>query len=165
MAQGGTGEIWIKGEPGVTLMKGYYGNPEATREAIADGKWLRTGDLGFFGESGSLHFVDRIKKIIKCKGENISASEVEECIAGMAGVSEVSVIGIHDDVCGETPLAVIAPESFARLDAELVRAYCEQRLAHFKVPALYAFEEELPRTPTGKVDRRALSAKYDARKN
>lgn len=150
------GEIWIRGVPGQTIMKGYFRDEEATTKTIVDGEWLKTGDLGYMDEYGSIHFVDRIKNIIKCKGENVSAAEVEDCLEALHGVYEAVVLGVRDDVCGESVMAAIVPCSSESLSEDVLRAHCAKRLATYKVPTAFVFVDDFPRTATGKVDKATL---------
>lgn len=161
--QGETGEVWVRGVPGETIMKGYYGNRPATIDAIVGGEWLRTGDLAFADARGGIHFVDRIKNIIKCKGENISAAEIERCLKSLLGVRDVAVVGAKDDICGERVVAVIVPDWSVPISGEDIRRHCLENLAEFKVPSEFRFVEELPSTATGKVDRKALRSQIEAR--
>ena len=160
MPCGEAGEIVVKGIPGHTIMKGYYGNLEATADAIIGGEWLRTKDLGFIDEQGNVHFVDRIKNIIKCKGENISATEVEECLAQCEGVTDVAVIGVADEICGEKVLAIVVTGEEPGVLEEQLRAHCTQKLATFKWPAENVMVVGLPYTATCKIDRKELMRRY-----
>lgn len=157
---GKLGEIVVRGIPGHTLMKGYFGNPEATAQAIVEGEWLRTNDLGFIDEGGSVHFVDRIKNIIKCKGENISAAEVEECLKACEGVADAAVVGVPDEICGEKVLAIVASDEDGMLLEGRLRAHCQAHLASFKQPSEYLIVGALPYNATGKVDRKELIRRY-----
>ena len=108
---GQPGELWLRG---VTVMQGYWGDPETTRQAMSDG-WFRSGDIGYRDDEGFLFIVDRIKDVINRKGENISASEVESCILQHPKVLEVAVLAMPDDLAGEAVVAVVVPKSSAIL--------------------------------------------------
>ncbi|MBT6277188.1 MAG: AMP-binding protein [Chromatiales bacterium] len=151
VAPGEIGEIVVKGD---SVMTGYWGNPEATRSALADG-WLRTGDVGSFDEDGFLTLKDRSKDMIISGGTNIYPREVEEVLLRHPGVAEVSVIGRPDREWGESVVAyVVAAEDGcerAGLDA-----YCLEHMARFKRPKDYRFIDALPKNNYGKVLKTAL---------
>lgn len=144
---GQVGEITIKGDH---VMKGYVKNPEATALAMRNG-WLLSGDLGKFDEEGFLYIVDRKKDMLIRGGENIYPIEVEEVLYEMPEVLEAAVVGVPHEIYGEIPKAcvVVKPESL--LTEEQVLAFCRERLAKYKVPALVEFVEALPRNASGKV--------------
>jgi crotonobetaine/carnitine-CoA ligase len=152
---GETGEVVVQGEPGVTIMKGYYKDPEATANAIRDG-WLHTGDLGRFDEHGYLHFAGRLKDMIKRGGENVAAAEVEGVLARHDGVLEAAVVGVPDDILGEAVVAFVIPAAGAGVDADALTAYCAEHLARFKIPARFEFRDVLPRTSIGKIKKPQL---------
>lgn len=132
---------------------GYLAAPEATAATIRDG-WFHTGDRGFLDESGELHFVDRIKDIIRRGGENISAVEVENVLLGMPGVAEAIALAAPDPAYGETVCAVIVPRADASPPSlDEVQQYCSDRLAKYKWPTRVVVLEsgQIPRTPTGKI--------------
>ena len=126
----------------------------------ADG-YFRTGDIGYLDEDDYLFIVDRKKDIIIRGGENISAAEVEAACYACPDVAEVSVFGVPDDRLGEVPMAIVLPRDGSGLDEAALRAFLEERLAAFKIPARMIFADEpLPRLGTGKIDRVALKAQY-----
>ena len=153
VARGEIGQVVVRGEPGLSLMKGYYKNPEATAETIRDG-WLWSGDNARQDEDGYYHFVDRAKDMIKRSGENVAASEVEAVIREHPGVFDCAVIGVPDEMRDEAILAVVVPRTEddatpAGLTEEEVIRWCRERLAGFRVPQLVRFRKELPRTFRG----------------
>lgn len=156
---GEVGELIFKG-PQVT--KGYWGKAaEQTKKDFIemDGDvWLKTGDLVTMDEEGYFTFYDRKKDRIKYKGYRISAREVEDVIALHPKVKEVGVIGVPDPKVGEQIKAVVVPQIEARgkLSEEEVVKWCEERLAHIKVPKIIEFRGEIPKTDVGKVSRREL---------
>ncbi|MFA7441351.1 MAG: AMP-binding protein [Sphingomonadaceae bacterium] len=153
---GTVGEIVFRG---ASLMSGYWGNPEATEDALKDG-WFHTGDLGVIDEAGNVTFVDRLKDIIISGGLNISAAEVEKVIAEIDGVEEVAVIAANDDSFGETPMAVIYGDK-SKLDIPDIIARCDRALASYKVPRYIVLQDEhLPRLPSGKISKPAIRAQY-----
>ena len=163
VARGEIGQIVVRGEPGLSLMKGYYRNPEATGDTLRDG-WLWSGDNARQDADGYYHFVDRAKDMIKRAGENVAASEVEAVIREHAGVFDCAVIGVPDAMRDEAIVAVVVPQSWAGeqpaagLTQEAVIDWCRQRLASFRVPQFVRFRAELPRTAVGKVQKHLLRA-------
>jgi long-chain acyl-CoA synthetase len=155
---GEIGEIVVKGPQ---IMKGYWNRPEETEKVfteIAGEKWFRTSDLGRMDEEGYFYFYDRKRDLIKYKGYSVFAREVEEALKGHPKIKEVGVIGVPDPKVGENIKAVVVLESDARgrLSEEEIIKYCEERLAHYKVPKIIEFRGEIPRTDVGKVSRREL---------
>ena len=161
VARGEIGQIVVRGEPGVSLMKGYYKNPAATAETIRDG-WLWSGDNARQDADGYYHFVDRAKDMIKRSGENVAASEVEAVIREHPDVFDCAVIGVPDEMRDEAILAVVVPRPAAGggapdgLTEQVVVDWCRDRLAGFRVPQLVRFRTELPRTAVGKVQKHVL---------
>ncbi len=154
MADGEIGELLVRG---AMVMQGYYGAPEATREAIVDGGWLRTGDLARLDDDGFIHVVDRKKDMILTAGNNIYPAELERVIAMHPGVAFSAVAGLPDAAKGEVPVAFIVAKAGSRLSTEEMAAHCRAHLAPYKVPRAYRFVDDLPKTSTGKVMRRALA--------
>jgi len=157
VARGETGEIVVAGEPGRTLMKGYFKNPEATRETIRDG-WLWSGDNARQDDEGYFHFVDRAKDMIKRAGENVAASEVEAVILQHPKVFDCAVIGLPDPIRDESIVAVVVAVEGETLEAETIIEWCRKRLAGFRVPERVEFRRELPRTSVGKIQKHRLRA-------
>ena len=154
---GQTGEIWVRG---VTVMQQYWGQPEATAEALRDG-WFRTGDIGYLDEEGFLFVVDRIKDVINRSGEKIAAAEVESCLSEMPDIDEVAVIAMPDAVTGEAVVAVVVPKDGATLTAEQVRSHVAARLASYKVPSRVVIRDaSMPRNPAGKLLKGELKTQY-----
>ncbi len=152
LPSGECGEIVIKGP---NVMQGYYNNPAATAETIVDG-WLRTGDMGYQDEDGYFFIVDRKKDMIIRGGENIYPREIEEVLFAHPGIAEATVLGRRDEVWGERVVAVVVPSTGSELDGEEVIAFCRERLADYKLPQEVVFRESLPKTLTGKVQKKAL---------
>jgi long-chain acyl-CoA synthetase len=153
---GTVGEVCIRGP---NVMQGYYHRPDATAEALADG-WLRTGDLGFRDQDGFFFLVDRKKDMIIRGGENIYPREIEDVLLEHPHVREAAVVGRPDDVRGEEVHAVLvlAPGT----DVAEVEAHCRRRLAAFKVPSGWEAVPELPKTSTGKIDKKPLRERLAA---
>lgn len=152
---GDVGELLVYGEPGRTLMTGYYKNAEETARAIQDG-WLHTGDNVRVDENGYLYFVDRGKDMIKRAGENIAASEVERVVNLHPAVFESAAIGIPDAIRDEAIKVYIVLRDEMRVTEEDMLLWCSERLAKFKVPSILEFVEELPRTSVGKIQKHLL---------
>ena len=165
VARGEVGQIVVRGEPGLSLMKGYYKNPEATAETLRDG-WLRSGDNARQDEDRYYHFVDRAKDMIKRSGENVAAGEVEAVIREHPAVFDCAVIGVPDEMRDEAIVAVVVPrpaeggEAAAALTEDDVLAWCRERLASFRVPQFVRFRAELPRTAVGKIRKHVLRAEF-----
>ena len=145
------GEVAISG-PGVT--PGYLANDEANRESFRDG-WFRTGDQGLF-EDGYLRLVGRIKEIIIRGGENISPSEVEAVLLAHPAVADAVCFGIPHEKYGEQVAAAVALAGEA--DHDMLVAHCRERLTAVKVPSVIHILEKIPRTATGKLQRRRVAA-------
>jgi len=152
------GEIGEIVSPFGSGFAGYVDDAAATAESIRNG-WFRTGDLGFFDNTGRLFFVDRVKDIIRRAGENIAAREVEQILQEMPGVAEVVAVAKPDIILGEVVAVYIVPEVESRhFDLEEVQAFSESRLASYKWPqeVLNTTASLLPRTHTGKIKKGVL---------
>jgi acyl-CoA synthetase (AMP-forming)/AMP-acid ligase II len=142
------GEVIYRGN---VVMKGYYGQPEATEEVFRGG-WFHTGDLGVMHPDGQIELRDRKKDIIISGGENISTIEVERAILSHPAVMECAVVAIPDETWGEVPKAfVVLKPGTAATGGEIIE-HCRGQLAHFKCPKAVEFGE-LPKTSTGKVQK------------
>ncbi len=155
---GATGELVFKGP---NVFGGYWNKPEATKEVLmeVDGEtWLRTGDLAKMDEEGYFYFYDRKKDMIKYKGLQVFAREVEEVIASHPQVKEAGVIGVPDPDVGEKVKAIVVLESEARgkVSEEDIMKHCAGKLAGYMVPKIVEFRGEVPKTDIGKVSRREL---------
>ena len=154
-SNGEVGELLVGGDPGTTLMAGYLGDEDATREALVDG-WLHTGDNVRVDEDGYFHFVDRAKDMIKRAGENVAASEIESAINDHPAVFESAVIGVPDAIRDEAIQAHVVAVGGTNLTEEDLIQWCTSRLASFKVPGSIFFVDELPRTSVGKIQKDKL---------
>lgn len=144
-----TGEVAVRGP---SVIEGYENNPEANATAFVDG-WFRTGDEGYLDGDGYLHLTGRLKEQINRAGEKISPLEVEDVLLGHPAVDEAVVFAVHDDRLGEeVAAAVVLGGEPAPTEADL-RAYLGERLAAFKVPRTMLLVEEIPKGPTGKLQR------------
>ncbi|MGW6410566.1 AMP-binding protein [Streptomyces vinaceus] len=153
-----SGRTVRRGEPGelctrgYSVMLGYWGEPERTAEAVDAARWMHTGDLAVMDGDGYLSITGRIKDMVIRGGENVYPREIEEFLHGHPDVLDVQVIGVPDAKYGEELMAwVRMREGAPPLTAEAVRAYCDGRLAHFKIPRYVHVVEEFPMTVTGKV--------------
>jgi acyl-CoA synthetase (AMP-forming)/AMP-acid ligase II len=156
--RGEVGEILVKG---MGVMKEYYRNPELTAKTIVNG-WLHTGDLGRMDEKGFIYLVDRQKDLVISGGENVFPAEVEEVIQKHPKVRDVAVIGTPHERLGEVVTAVIEPVADAGLTEEEMNLFCEQHLPRYKRPRRIIFGE-VPRSPTGKLEKPKLRERYGAR--
>ncbi len=141
------GEIIAQGN---VVMKGYYQDPEATSKAVHDG-WFHTGDAAVMHQDGYIEIKDRFKDVIISGGENISSIEVEGIILRHPAVLEVAVVGVPDSRWGEVPHAYVVLRDGVDVQAEDLRLFAYERMAHFKAPKEVCFIKELPKTATGKV--------------
>lgn len=158
MPVGQPGEILTRTE---THMAGYWNNSAATVAALRDG-WYHTGDLGYVDEEGFVYLVDRKKDMIVSGGENIYSREVEEALATHAAIADVAVIGVKDDYWGETVRAIaVLRAGKAVSEAELIE-HCKTQIASYKKPKSILFVDELPRLPSGKINKVALRQTHGA---
>ena len=157
-APGDSGELMVRGKP---VMQGYWKNPQATAEVIDKDGWLATGDIARQESDGYLFIVDRKKDLIITAGYNIYPAELEQVIAMHPAVAMVAVAGIADDEKGELAHAFVVLHSGGRLDQAELLAHCRQHLAAYKVPRLITFVDDLPKSSTGKILRRALRERSD----
>ncbi len=160
LPRGATGEIWIKG---AMNFRGYWNQPEATRETLVDG-WVRTGDVGHMDTEDYLFITDRAKDMVLRGGENIGCPEVEAVIHAHPAVYECAVFGVPDERLGETVAAVVMVRPGARLSETELTAYVGEHLARFKVPEhVWLVNEQLPRIASGKIYKRGLREEAVAR--
>ena len=137
-------------------MKGYYKNPEKTKEVVEDDGFLHSGDLATIDEDGYYSIVGRIKDMIIRGGENIYPREIEEFIYTIDGVQDVQVAGIPDEKYGEIVGAFIIKEEGSDLTEEDVRDYAISKIARYKVPKHVFFVDEFPLTTSGKIQKYKL---------
>ena len=145
------GEVMFRGN---LVMKGYLKNPDATAEAFRGG-WYHTGDLAVLQPDGYVKIMDRSKDVIISGGENISSIEVEDILYRHPAVLAAAVVATPDPKWGEVPCAFIEVREGVTVTAYELRAFCRERMAHFKVPKSFVFEP-LPKTSTGKVQKYLL---------
>ncbi|MCX5894614.1 MAG: AMP-binding protein [Proteobacteria bacterium] len=152
---GTIGEIIVHGVPARTLMKGYFKNPEATKETMRNG-WLYSGDNAYMDADGYFHFVDRKKDMIKRSGENVAAIEVEFVIGMHPRVKEVAVIGVPDPVRDEAIMALVILKEGETCEPKEIIDWCADKLAKFKVPSFVEFRPDFPKTSIGKIQKNIL---------
>jgi crotonobetaine/carnitine-CoA ligase len=149
---GQAGELLIRSREPALITHGYYGMPEATLAAFRD-LWFHTGDLLRQDVDGYLYFVGRRKDMLRRRGENISAAEVEMVIERHPDVLQCAVVGVPSDMTEEEVLACVVLRPGALGDASALLEYCAAQMARFMVPRYLRFLPELPKTPTDKVEK------------
>ena len=159
LSPGQAGELLVKGPQ---VMSGYWDQPEETDQVLKDG-WLHTGDIATVDEDGYFYIVDRKKDLILTAGYNVYPREVEEVLYQHPKVLEAAVIGLPDKVRGEKVTAYVVLKPGEMGTAQEIRAFCRERLAHYKEPRAVHFRHELPKSIAGKVLRRALQEEELAR--
>jgi fatty-acyl-CoA synthase len=155
-AEGRTLPVGEKGEiccRGYSVMHGYWGDEEKTRETIDAQGWLHSGDIGVMDAEGYVQVTGRIKDMIIRGGENIYPREVEEFLYTHPDIQDVQVFGVPDPRYGEQVCAWIRARPGAQLDAGKVRDFCKERITHFKVPHHIRFVDDFPMTVTGKIQK------------
>jgi long-chain acyl-CoA synthetase len=153
LAPGQTGELIIRGH---CVMLGYHNQPVATAAALRGGA-LWTGDVGRVDADGYVYITGRAKEMIIVGGDNVFPREVESVLLEHPAVAEAAVIGVRDEVRGELPAAFVIPREGATTTEAELREFCRRRLAGYKVPRWVRIATDLPRSPTGKILKRALN--------
>ena len=151
-----TGEIVARG---TLVTAGYHKMPEATAEIRRYG-WHHTGDVGYMDDDGYVYIVDRKKDMIITGGFNVYCAEVEAGIMALTQVHECAVIGVPHETWGEAVKAIVVLRCGASLTEDRIIAHCKESLGGVKAPKSVEFRAEIPKTPTGKIDRRALRTPY-----
>ncbi|MBT2336672.1 AMP-binding protein [Variovorax paradoxus] len=159
LPDGSTGELAIRGP---NVMRGYYKNDEATRAAFTPGGWLRTGDLGHRDADGFFFVTGRIKELIIKGGENIAPREIDEALLRHPAVLEAAAVGVPDRHYGQEIGVCIVLRSGCACTEEELRAFCADALGRYKAPGHYRFVTDLPRGPSGKVQRLKLLPLFEA---
>ncbi|MFI9599576.1 AMP-binding protein [Streptomyces sp. NPDC052043] len=156
--RGTAGELCTRG---YSVMLGYWEEPEKSAEAVDPGRWMHTGDLAVMREDGYVEIVGRIKDMIIRGGENIYPREIEEFLYGHPRIRDVQVVGVPHEKYGEEVLACVVPVDAADPPAlEDLRAFCEGRLAHYKIPSRLSILDSFPMTVSGKVRKIELRERY-----
>lgn len=151
---GETGEVCVAG---TSVMLGYYNDPDATARKICNGT-LHTGDKGYLDNDGYLYLVGRADDLVKISGEKVYPAEVETAIESVEGVEEVAVVALPDEKHGARLLAFVQTKPGTNLNEANLRAACREIMEPYKVPRSFSFVDSLPRTMTGKTDKRTLVA-------
>lgn len=158
LGPGSTGEICAKG-PQIAM--GYLANPTATAETFKDG-WLHTGDVGHIDADGLIHIEDRIKEMIKVKGQQVPPAELEDLLLGHEAVEDCAVLGIQDVYAGERPKAYVVLKSDVQSTEELgirLLRFVKEKKVRYKWITEIEFTDAIPKSPTGKLLRRILKAR------
>jgi acyl-CoA synthetase (AMP-forming)/AMP-acid ligase II len=150
------GEIIVKGD---TITPGYWKLPEETQKAFKEG-WLYTGDLAVIDREGYVNIVDRKKDMILSGGENIYSTEVENILYQHPQILEAAVFGIPDPKWGEAVQAIVVLKSGKQATSEEIIRFCKDHLAPYKAPKGVTFLDQLPRTGSGKIYKKALRDPY-----
>ena len=150
---GAEGEIVARGS---NIMSGYWSHPEETEKVLRNGLYY-TGDIGRADEEGFLYIVGRTKDMIKIGGNRVSAKEIEEALHEHPAVAEAAVIGVPDEIMGESPKAfVVIKESFGKDAIEQLPGFLQNHLALYKIPKIYEIRDSLPKTESGKILKQKL---------
>ncbi len=145
---------------GRQIMLGYWNNEAATREAIDDDGWFKSGDAGYLDEDGYLYIHDRVKDMIVSGGENVYPAEVENVLMKHPGIADVAVIGVPHEKWGETAKAIVVRAPDTEATPEEIISFSHEQLAKFKCPTSVDFVDVLPRNPSGKVLKKDLREPY-----
>jgi crotonobetaine/carnitine-CoA ligase len=155
VAPGETGELILRTDRPWAMNHGYYKNPEATAQAWRNG-WFHTGDGFKYDEDGYFYFVDRIKDAIRRRGENISSFEVESEVAAHEAVGEVAAIPVPSELGEDEVMVVVTPASDTPIEPLALFEFLRPRMAHFMLPRFIRIIDELPKTPTQKIQKHLL---------
>ena len=150
---GESGELMVRGPQ---VMKGYYNNPEATRDTLTEEGWLHTGDIVRMDPDGYVWVLDRLKELIKYKGFQVPPAELEGVLLEHPGISDAAVIGKEDLESGEIPKAFVVTTPDSELSADDVMSFVAERVATFKHVREVEFIDAVPKNPSGKILRRTL---------
>jgi acyl-CoA synthetase (AMP-forming)/AMP-acid ligase II len=156
LAPGERGEVVIKGQNVIT---GYENNPDANAESFTDG-WFRTGDQGFLDADGYLTLTGRIKELINRGGEKVAPREIDEVLLAHPAVAEAVCFGVPHPMWGEEVAAAVVLKDAAQASEADLLAHCKERLADFKRPKQIHVTQAIPRTATGKIQRRVVAAAF-----
>jgi acyl-CoA synthetase (AMP-forming)/AMP-acid ligase II len=154
---GQPGEVWIRGPQ---VMTGYLGRSDATADAIREGGWLRTGDIGTMDDDGYLRIVDRLKEMIKVKGFQVAPAELEAVLVSHPAVQDAAVVPVADPELGEAPKAFVVRKEDVGPD-ELI-AFVAGQVAPYKKVRHVTFVDAIPRSASGKILRRELRERSSA---
>ncbi|KAI4469982.1 long-chain-fatty-acid--coa ligase [Holotrichia oblita] len=151
-----TGQLCFKGD---AIMKGYYKNEEATKEAFTRDGYLKTGDVGYYDHDGYFYVIDRIKELIKYKGYQVAPAELEAILIAHPNIKDVAVVGIPDASAGELAMAFVVRQLDANLTEDEVKSYLNEYVSNYKrLHGGVKFVDEIPRNSLGKIDRKRVKA-------
>jgi crotonobetaine/carnitine-CoA ligase len=161
VSPGEIGELWVRGEVPYTVMRGYHKYPEKTAEALQNG-WVHTGDAFRTDDDGHFYFADRVKDVLRRRGENVSSFELEAVINEYPGVVENAVVAVPSEIAEDDIKAVIVPAKGTAIDLEQLTHFLIDKLPYFMVPRYFQLTAELPKTPTQKVVKHVLREREPA---
>jgi len=162
--QGHEGEVCIKGK---NVISGYYNNPTANKENWTSDGWFRTGDEGFLDEDGYLTLTGRIKELINRGGEKISPVELDSILLRHESVSEAVTFAVKDEKYGEEVAAVVVLKENYKSKPDMDKIltdYCKTKVADFKIPKKFYFTDAIPKSATGKAQRRSFASLFAEQK-
>ncbi|GAB2289280.1 4-coumarate--CoA ligase-like 5 [Dionaea muscipula] len=148
-----TGELWLRGP---TIMKGYFGNPEATAATLDTNGWLKTGDLCYIDEDGYVFVVDRLKELIKYKGYQVAPAELEALLLTHPEIEDAAVIPFPDKEVGQYPMAYVVRKAGSTLSENAVMDFVAKQVAPYKRVRQVAFVSSIPKNASGKILRKDL---------
>jgi acyl-CoA synthetase (AMP-forming)/AMP-acid ligase II len=157
--RGEPGEVVVRG---YNVMRGYFGDPEATAQTIDADGWLHTGDIGTMDERGNLRITDRLKDMFIVGGFNAYPAEIENIVLMHPAVAQVAVVGIEDARMGEVGMAFVVPRQGQTVDPDELVAWCRDHMANYKVPRRIEVVDALPLNASGKVLKFELRARAQA---
>jgi acyl-CoA synthetase (AMP-forming)/AMP-acid ligase II len=155
------GEVWVKGP---TRMSRYWKSPELTATTLS-GAWLRTGDLGYLDPDGLLWLSGRVDDVVNRGGEKVNPSHVESRVAELPEIAQASVFGFPDPILQRRIAVAVQLRPGASLDVDRARQHLSRVLPDYAVPEEWVVYDELPRTASGKTDRRAITRNFHEREN
>jgi acyl-CoA synthetase (AMP-forming)/AMP-acid ligase II len=156
--QGDIGELIVRTD---VCFSGYWNAPEKDLEAIRDG-WIYTGDMARLDDEGYVYLSDRAKFRIKTGGYNVFPTEIENILAEHPAINEVAVVGLPDPRWGDRIHAVVSLTAGAKVDANELKEFCRDKIAAFKIPKTIDIWSDLPKGPTGKIQKRSVIEHYAA---
>ena len=154
MSEDQEGEVQVRGE---NVMKSYLKNPEATQDVFTPDGWYRTGDLGKMDADGYIFITGRLKELIIKGGENIAPREIDDVLYRHEMVLEAAAFALPDEHYGQTVAAAIAPRPGEKVQESVLRKMCLEAMGEYRSPSQYFFMEELPKGPSGKIQRMKLA--------
>lgn len=149
------GEIWIRGS---VVTKGYY---KMETDLVSKDHWLNTGDMGYYNEDGYVYIVDRKKDMINRGGEKIWCTDIEEELLLISGIKDAAVVGISDEIYGETAAAIVVVREGSKLTEEEIKEDLKSRVAKYKIPTKILFVSEIPKTAGMKVNKKLIKTMFE----